>query len=554
VNDKDQLVAPELNGFSVRYDPTWLEHDSSATENQPADFVGDLVSLRYIKAALRRGIRLWCALAIVFMLVGIGYKAEFPAPHQASTTILLPQDEQDAGAILTDVALAQSRAVAGLAVRKLGLTQSAASFSGTYTVTATTGEVLVITATGPSATEAVRRANALADVFLTFRANLQVTEQKITVAVLDQELSQAREQIRSLNKQISDLSLGAASAANQARLGDLRTQLGQANDALATANGGILSAQQQTTLQLKGSKVLDPAAAIPKSRKKPLVVTAAIGLFAGLILGMGILTIRAVVSDRLRQRDDVASALGAPVRLSVGRIRSIRWLPGRPALAAAGSLQVRRVVTHLRQAVNSSSDRPAALAVVAVDDLRAAALCVASLAVSYAQEGTRVVVADLAAGCPAARMLGARKPGVVSIGERGARMIVSVPDPMEPMPVGPRRPALGPLARPAPAGDLAAAYAKADLLLVLASLDPAQGAEHLATWAADVVAFVTAGRSSWTRIHAVAEMVRLAHLRLSSAVLVGADKSDESIGVLRPERSGLTGEAPRQRAPEPFGS
>ena len=58
------------------------------------------------------------------------------------------------------------------------------------------------------------------------------------------------------------------------------------------------------------------------------------------------------------------------------------------------------------------------------------------------------------------------------------------------MPVGPRRPALGPLARQAPAGDLAAAYAKADLLLVLASLDPAQGGEHLATWAADVVAVV----------------------------------------------------------------
>lgn len=280
MNDKDQLVAPELNGFSVRYDPTWLDHDSSGTENQPADFVSDLVSLRYLKAALRRGIRLWCALAIVGMLVGIGYKAEFPAPHQASTTILLPQDEQAAGAILTDVALAQSRAVAGLAVRKLGLTQSAESFSGSYTVIATTGEVLVITATGPSATEAVRRANALADVFLTFRANLQVTEQEIAVAALDQELSQARDQIHSLNRQISDLSGGPASAANQARLSDLRTQLGQANDALATANGGVLNAQQQTTLQLKGSKVLDPAAAIPKSRKKPLVVTGAIGLFA----------------------------------------------------------------------------------------------------------------------------------------------------------------------------------------------------------------------------------------------------------------------------------
>jgi hypothetical protein len=42
---------------------------------------------------------------------------------------------------------------------------------------------------------------------------------------------------------------------------------------------------------------------------------------------------------------------------------------------------------------------------------------------------------------------------------------------------------------------------------------------------------VTAGRSSWTKIHAAGEMVRLAGTRLVSAVLVGADKTDESLGV-----------------------
>jgi capsular polysaccharide biosynthesis protein len=553
VNDKDQVVAAELNGFNDRYDPTWPYHDSAAAENKPSDFAADLVSLRYIKGALARGMRFWCALAIVGMLIGIGYKVELPAPDQASTTILLPQDENADGAILTDVALAQSRAVAGLAVRKLGLTQSAESFSGTYAVTATTGEVLVITATAPSATEAVRQASALADVFLEFRANLQVTEKQLTVASLDQELSEAQKQIHSLTKQISDLSSRPVSAANRAKLGNLQTQLGQANDALATANGGILSAQQQTTLQLKNSKVLDAATAIPKSRKKPLAVAAAIGLFAGLVLGVGILIVLAVVSDRLRQRDDVAYALGAPVRLSVGPIRLNRWLPRWPNLVAPRSPQVRRVVTHLRQALNRSSHGPVALAVVAVDDPRAAALCVASLAVAYAQEGIRVVVADLTPGCPAARLLGVRKPGVVWVGEGGVRMIVSVPDPTNPMPVGPR-PGLGPLARTTPAEDLAAACAQADLLLVLAKLDPALGGEHLATWAADVVAFITVGRSSWTRIHAVAEMVRLAHLRLLSAVLVGADKSDDTIGVLRPARSGLASETPRPRAAEPYGS
>ena len=63
------------------------------------------------------------------------------------------------------------------------------------------------------------------------------------------------------------------------------------------------------------------------------------------------------------------------------------------------------------------------------------------------------------------------------------------------------------------------------------TLDPSFGGEHLATWATSAVVVVTAGRSSWTRIHAVGEMIRLAGTSLISAVLVGADKTDESLGV-----------------------
>ena len=54
------------------------------------------------------------------------------------------------------------------------------------------------------------------------------------------------------------------------------------------------------------------------------------------------------------------------------------------------------------------------------------------------------------------------------------------------------------------------ACASADLLLTLVTLDPSLGAEHLATWAASAVVVVTAGRSSWARINAVGEMIRLA--------------------------------------------
>jgi hypothetical protein len=82
-----------------------------------------------------------------------------------------------------------------------------------------------------------------------------------------------------------------------------------------------------------------------------------------------------------------------------------------------------------------------------------------------------------------------------------------------------------------PSRELVAACESADLLLTLARLDPSTGGDHLATWASDAVVMVTAGQSSWTKIHAVGEMIRLARIRLASAVLVGADKTDESLGV-----------------------
>jgi hypothetical protein len=122
----------------------------------------------------------------------------------------------------------------------------------------------------------------------------------------------------------------------------------------------------------------------------------------------------------------------------------------------------------------------------------------------------------------------------------GQNLVVTIPDPADVAPVGPYRssgagaPAANGVGQPAASKDLISAFDSADLLLTFAKLDPAVGADHLATWTADVVAVVTAGRSSVTRVQAAGEMIRLAGVRLVSAVLVGADRSDESLGVPAP--------------------
>jgi hypothetical protein len=281
---------------------------------------------------------------------------------------------------------------------------------------------------------------------------------------------------------------------------------------------------------VEGSGVLDGAALVPRSAKRVGVVYAGTGLVAGLAVGLGVVVVGALVSDRLRRRDDVARALGGPVDVSVGRVRGGRGRRGGLA-GAGGGAELRRVVGHLRNAVPSGGGGGAALGVVAVGDPRVAGLAVASLGVACAREGKRVVVADLCAGGPAARLLGASGAGVRPVSAEGAYLLVVTPERDDVVPVGP----LGGgrvQARAAVAGDaLAAAWESADLLLTVVSLDPALGGEHLASWCGGAVVVVTAGESTATRVHAVGEMVRLSGVPLVSGVLIGADKTDESLGV-----------------------
>ena len=69
--------------------------------------------------------------------------------------------------------------------------------------------------------------------------------------------------------------------------------------------------------------------------------------FIGLIIGMAIVIIRALTSDRLRRRDEIAEYIGAPIRLSVRSVAGRRRLPGLGRRGAGKALDMRRVITHL---------------------------------------------------------------------------------------------------------------------------------------------------------------------------------------------------------------
>jgi hypothetical protein len=153
------------------------------------------------------------------------------------------------------------------------------------------------------------------------------------------------------------------------------------------------------------------------------------------------------------------------------------------------------------------------------------------MATTCAQRGMQVLVADLTLGARVARLLGAEGTGVQAVRVDNARLLTMVPELDEVAPTGPLRPSGGgPIAGP-PDENLLAAYRGADLLVTIAELDPAVGSEHLATWATHAVAIVTAGLTPGVRVHAVGEMLRLSGVHVVSSVLVGADRTDESLGI-----------------------
>jgi uncharacterized protein involved in exopolysaccharide biosynthesis len=535
VKDKSQEAVPSLNGGNDLPERLWAYDDFAAIEERPADFATGLVSLGFIKAAIRRGRRFWCTTAILGFLVGCGLYATTPPTSQAQTSVLLTYGPyEDVNTAAPDQqAMAQSRTVAGLAVHDLGLHESASSFLADYTVAVVSDRILQITYSAPSSSEALVRATAAAKAFLQFRAKQLQTGQQLVNAAVAREIATATQHKDTINSQLGYWKRQPSSPAQQGKVNSLEAELTQASSALTQLQQAATNPQPgaATALAIRGSQVLDPAAPVHHSRLKPLIARVLIGLIVGFVLGLAIVVVRALLSDRLRRREDIAHALGAPVKLSVRPVRLSRWNPRRRGLEAARSAEVQQIVAHLASNVRPSSRGLPALGVVPVDDPEIAALCLVSLALSCAHEGGRVIVADLCRGAPAARLLGARKPGVQRVRVDQAELVAAVPERNDVLPVGPLELA-SPSAREASfTGAVIAACGSTDLLLTLAPLDPSLGSEYLATWSAEVVALVTAGKSSATRLHTVAEMIRLAGTPLTSVVLVGTDKSDESLGV-----------------------
>ena len=519
------IPATAGNGFP---EPVWGNGEVAgvAQEENIEEGRARLVGPGFIGAAIMRRKRLWLVLGAVGLLIGGAMFVKSHPAYQVTVSILMVNDQSidQPTAMQTDALLATNPDFAQEVVQKLGLNETATNFIKAYNATAASNQLLAITVTAPTATDATNWANVLATSYLNYRAAMLQEQLSQTRAAADQQVTNAQDAFNKLNAQITQVSGESSSDTQKQELKTLQNKRIEASDYLTsmqqTAGGNEATMQLTVESIISGSRILQSTSpTLAHSRKKTGLEYVGGGLFGGIVLGMGIIAVGAVTSSRLRRRDEVAEALGAPVRLSV----TTSGDGGRLSRARGRDRDVNRVIGYLRSCFPTGPHGAGALAVVAVDDPKFVASLVRRLAVVCANDGIRVMVADLSGGA-LARLLGEGKPGIHTVTAEQARFVLVVPDPDNLLPRGPLR-------RDASNG-ISAAYSGADILITLATLDPARGADCLGTWATNAVAVVTAGLSTDEKVRSIGEMIRGAGVRAMSGVLLGADTQDESLGLL----------------------
>lgn len=497
-----------------------------------------VVTLTLLRAALRRQWRLWATLATVGGLLGLAAFVALPQSVTATTTLLLahPPTADPALAMQNDTALASTREIARRVISSQGLSLTPDEFGDQMTVTPTTTQILSLTVAAPDEAQARARTSALALAYLEFRSE-QVNQQAQAV------IAGTQAQADALSMRVEDLSAkidglqGTTSASGQAMLNDLITRRADLASQVSQLSQTIQSEKIQMDGVTQGSHVLDPATVNPTPAKRRAVLLVASGVIAGLALGVALVLFRAVLTDRLYRRADIAAAAGVPVVLSVGRVGGRRRSRRRARERAAA-----RLVTELELA----EDTPARWALLSVASGPDARVVAASLVAQLAERGTRVEAVDLTESGGLDRDIAAAVPGAEELSRVTCVRPNEVPTLGGPPPalrgpgaarelvierIGPREVTVTASTRGGQGGT-------SDVSLVVAEVAPAIGADHLTGWADQAVFVLTSGKVTAERLQVAASLVRASGLRPHCAVVTRADPTDESLGLLAEPESG----------------
>jgi capsular polysaccharide biosynthesis protein len=493
--------------------PTWRIEDPEPYPTPPGVVQGSWVSLHYLRSALKRQWRVIAATTSAGVLLALTALILLPAPTTASSTVLLTHSATDdpLTAIESDESLLGTRTVSESVVSQLGLPLSPEQFRSTFTSTQLSTELIEIDLRAPTRSEAVTRLNTLARTFLEFRNEQLKNVSESTIQANDNQISQLQDAADELTKQYD-----SAIADDHGQLAsDILGRKSQQLEQIAVLQSQNQAYQVQVDALTSASQVIDQAAVIPVSQPKRLVLGVMSGLVLGGGLGLAIVFVHALLSNSLRRREDVATALSRPVRFSAGAVRGLApWREGRRrrnlAVLARG----------LASAVPDDASGRVGVALLGIGDLRSAATVLVAAARILQDAGDDVFLVDLT-----------REGWLTQATPAG--LPVHHPQEREGPTYG--RLSLATSADNGPAADdpLHEAWVAADVVLVLGEIELGVGAGHLSIWADEVVLLVKAGKATAEFLRSVSRMLTRSGPNLEFAMLVGADHTDESLGVPR---------------------
>ncbi|MEU3097399.1 Wzz/FepE/Etk N-terminal domain-containing protein [Streptomyces sp. NPDC006967] len=379
-----------------------------ATAEAPS--AAPLVDLQPLVVAVRRRRRLWCSLALLGLVLGATVAVVLPPPPTAVTKVLVAHQQDqpnDPGTLIrTDAALLHTTRIAGAALRSLESPDRPEDFMEDYEGRGLTNNLLQITVTGDSDTEAVARAEALAGAFVADHVRRMEEAADAEARSLLAQRERMREELAQVNEAIGDGPDGSPSqgdpqgdpedSANMeslfARRAELTSRISDFGERAAEARVG-------TPQLAAATQIVDAARVVRHSLPRTAGTNAAIGLVLGLALGLAVAAVTSVVADRPVLRREIAAHLGASVIAELPR-RPARLRRRRRTRAART-----RLTTSLARTVRGSTEP---VSVLELGCARGASLIALDLARVLAEEEP-VVVID---GLPGPQLSGRRpKPG-----------------------------------------------------------------------------------------------------------------------------------------------
>jgi len=516
----DMVTATNGNGSGRRFDPPAGTPDRSSIGSRStlAPMPEAPVSLHILRAELWRRRRFWIATAVAGLMIGALFHLAVPRKYSAQSTLYLvqPTGANPAQVMASDMSLLGTRAVAQHAISTAHLRVSTNGLLASYRASGSGGTILTITTSATSSHAAVAWNNAVAGAFLGYRAAQFRLQTQVLVEGLRGQIGTLQRDVAQLGVSINALA-GVPGTAAADQVTNLATERTADITQIAQLEAEIQQDQLDAISVAGGSRILDPAAVHQVSAVKVVAADALTGLVGGLGAGILVILVASVLSDRPRRRQDVARALGAPVELSTPRPGSLRrrrrHRSSRTGQQTDGetAAMVRVLGGHL------ATSPDGAVVAVPVGAPDAAARAVIGLARALTADHERVLLADLTADGTLRALVDAdsrrhtsEDPGA---GTEDPTRIELVEGPCRSDPAAPSR-----------------SNRRGDPLVVLAPVDPANGADHLWGWARHAVVFVGAGRVSATLLHSTGVLLRHAGLHVASAVLVGADPRDATAG------------------------